>query len=249
GGNYTSPASIGFPLLTPWVMVKAVTSGETYERNPYYFKVDAEGNQLPYIDNIRDDLVSDVKISTLKVLAGEVDFLCEDASMADAALYKENEQEGGYRTLLLVSTDPVAVLLNLTHTDPVWREVVRDVRFRKALSLGMKRADIIDAVYLGFAESPTTLPGAYDPTQANQLLDEMGMDKRDKDGWRLGPDGNTFVIPFDQAAAMADWIPATELVVESFKALGIKTTMKPLSYGLMSEMREANELKATVVDT
>jgi len=184
------------------------------------------------------------------VVAGEVDFLGTYGVLKDIPLYKENEQEGGYRTLLANYEGPSTVWLNLTHPDPVWRKVVNDVRFRRALSLGINREEIIDAVYLGFAE-PTTRCGAYsvyDPAKAKQLLDEMGLIDRDGDGWRDGPDGKTFVIPFTQTSIFADLVPTVELVAEHWKALGIKTTIKPVNYGLYWEMHEANKVKATAID-
>ena len=66
-------------------------------------------------------------------------------------------------------TDP---RLNLTYDDPVWRQVVGDVRFRTALSHAINREEIIDAIYFGFATPSTYVPSAYDPELANRLLDD-----------------------------------------------------------------------------
>ncbi|MGQ9631326.1 MAG: ABC transporter substrate-binding protein [bacterium] len=244
----TRPTAIGFPVLYPWVMVESTPTTITYERNPYYFKVDTAGNQLPYIDGIKDTLVADVETMILKVLAGEVDFLYEAGALTTVPVYKENEKRGGYRTILLGShTEPATIYLNLTYNDPVWRQVVRDVRFRRALNMGINRKEIIDAIWLGFGASlPELMPSKYDPVEANRLLDEMGLDKRDSEGWRLGPDGKTFVIPFEITARTPEMVPTAEMVVEYFKALGLKTTMKTIDSALRSTRSAANELKATV---
>jgi len=242
----THSEAVGFPTLNPWMVVKATPTVVTYERNPYYFKVDTEGNQLPYIDKIRSQVVSDVEMSTMKVLAGEVDFLREDATLNNLSLYKQNEEEGGYRVVLLdMHVTPVVISLNFTYPDPVWQKVVRDIRFRKALNMAINREEIIDAVYFGFAEPSRFVPSEYDPEQANRLLDEMGLDKRDAEGYRLGPDGKTFVIPFEVAMNAPDIVPVTELVIEQWKKIGIKATMKTIDPGLRSTRRAANELKAT----
>ena len=45
------------PCCIPWIMVSNDNNVITWERNPYYFKVDAEGNQLPYCDYITNVLV------------------------------------------------------------------------------------------------------------------------------------------------------------------------------------------------
>ena len=243
----TNPRAVGFPVLYPWVMVKATPTVITYERNPYYFKVDEKGNQLPYIDRIRDSMVADVDMCTMKVVAGEVDFLQEYAKLPDLDLYKKNEEEGGYRVKLLdLHFAPVDISFNCTYPDPVWRKIVSDVRFRKALNMAINREEIIDAVYFGFAEPPTWVPSAYDPAKANQLLDEMGLDKRDEEGYRLGPDGKTFVIPFEVSKLGTDMVPVTELLIEHWKEVGIKVTMKVIDVGLWMTRDGANELKATV---
>jgi len=243
----TRPEAVGFPVLNPWMVVKSTPTVTTYERNPYYFKVDAEGNQLPYIDGIRSDVVADVEMSQMKVLAGEVDFLREDATLDNLALYKESEEAGGYEIVLLdMHVSPVNTEFNLTHADPVWCQVVGDVRFRKALSLGIDRAAIIDAIYFGFAELPKSVPSELDPDTANALLDEMGMTERDADGFRLGPDGKTFEIPFENAMHASDIVPVTEILIENWKEnLGIKATMKVIEPGLQSTRMAANELKAS----
>jgi len=245
--EFTSPECIGFPLLTPWIPVKATPVRVVYERNPYYFKVDSEGNQLPYIDRIYSDIVSDQEMKAMKDIAGEIDFDPQPA-LTDLSLFKENEEAGGYRVLLLdMHVDPVNVHFNQTYPDPVWRKVVRDTRFRKALSLAIDREEIIDAVYFGFAEPSELVPSEYDPETANRLLDGMGLDKRDAEGYRLGPDGKTFVIPFEVAEHDRDIVPVTELVSEHWKKVGIKATIKKIDPGLWATRLAANEVKATVM--
>jgi peptide/nickel transport system substrate-binding protein len=244
----TNRRAVGFPTLNPWMLVEVTPTVFTYERNPYYFKVDTEGNQLPYIDGIRDDLVAEVEMSTMKVLAGEVDFLREDATLESLALYKENEETGGYRVVLLdMHVDPVNLHFNQTYPDPVWCEVIRDVRLRKALTLATNREEIIDAVYFGFAKPSELVPSEYDPEAANRLLDEMGLNKRDAEGYRLGPDGKTFVIPFEIAKHAADIVPVTELAIEHWKKVGIKATIKTIDPGLWDTRAAANDLKATAM--
>ena len=86
----------------------------------------------------------------------------------------------------------------------MWRALNRDVRFRRALSLGIDRKTLNNALLFGLGkegnntimeESPLSLPdlrtkyAAYDPKQASRLLDEIGMTKRNGAGIRLLPDG------------------------------------------------------------
>jgi len=244
-----SPQAIGFPVLNPWMLVSQEKGLSIFERNPYYWKVDTAGNQLPYIDRIRLELVSDVEMLHLKVLGGEVDYLREQTSMEKLPLYKTNEEKGGYRTLICPMPHPPTILfLNLAHKDPVWRKVVGDVRFRRALNMGINRKEIIDMVYYGFGSLPKERePIIYDVVKANKNLDEMGLGKRDKDGYRLGPDGKRFTIPIEIQAATTDIVKVSELLIEYGRALGLYVTVKTIESGLFTQRSNANEIKATVI--
>ena len=158
------------------------------------------------------------------------------------------QDRAGYEVVLLdMHVTPTDARLNLTYDDPVWREVVNDVRFRRALSHAINREEIIDAIYFGFATPSTFVPASYDPELANRLLDEMGMDQRDGQGFRLGPDGKTFEIPFEIAMHASDQVPVTEMVTEYWKDVGIKATMKTIEPGLQATRRNANELQADLL--
>ncbi|MGQ9629432.1 MAG: ABC transporter substrate-binding protein [bacterium] len=242
---------VGFPRLSPWIPTSVTPTAVILERNPYYWKVDKAGNQLPYIDRVRTELVQSAEMTVMKIISGEVDFVsggAQGASVKDIPMLKEGEKKGGYRVVLQdMHVTPVDIYLNQTHSDPVWRQVVRDVRFRKALNMAINRREIIDAVYSGFADPPTeSAIGVYDPEEANRLLDEMGLNKRDADGFRLGPDGKTFVIPFESGSQAPDIGPVTELVAEYWQTVGIKTTIKTIEVGLWATRARANELKATI---
>ncbi len=251
GGELTSPLAVGFPVLYAWQMITAAVTALSYERNPYYWKVDTEGNQLPYIDKLRSEVVQDVEVIGLKVLAGEADFMSYGAggiSLKNLSLLKENETKGGYKTILLgVHNTPTNVILNYSNKDPVWRQVTGDLRFRQAVNMAINRQEVIETVYYGYAELPTQVPAEYDPEKAKKLLDEMGLDKRDADGWRLGPDGKVWEIPFEVAKDADDIVPATELIVEYWNAINLKTSMKVVESGLLGQRRTANELKANVI--
>jgi peptide/nickel transport system substrate-binding protein len=245
------PRALGFPTLAAWVVQQITDTRVYFERNPYYWKVDVEGNQLPYIDHVESELVQDMEMINIKVMAGEVDFISYGTGGVTAKnlpLYKENADRAGYTVHLLnVHNTPTNVFFNLSYEDPVWRQVVHDLRFRHAVNMAINREEILDAVYFGLAELPWQLPSEYNPDEANRLLDEMGLDKRDADGWRLGPDGQTFEIPFQVGEYAEDIVPVTELIVEHWKAVGLKTTMKVEATSLVSERNGANQLKVHVI--
>ncbi|QHT59625.1 ABC transporter substrate-binding protein [Paenibacillus lycopersici] len=240
--------AVGFPSLYPWIITKATKSVTTYERNPYYFKVDPAGNQLPYIDKIESTLVNDIEMVSLKTIAGEVDFSRESAALVKMPLYKENEKKGYKALLNNMHVTPTDIFLNLTYDNPNWQKVVQDVRFRQALNLAINRQELIDTIYYGFAQPGNIEDPTFDLDQANKLLDDMGL-KKDANGKRLGPDGKVFTIPFEVGAQAPDIVPYTQLIAEMWRALGLNVTMKTIDQTLWGQRQAANDLQATVIWT
>ena len=242
-----TPDLIDIPVLHPWRVTSSTPTQTVFERNPYYFKVDAAGNQLPYVDRIVATKVEGPEGANLKIIAGEVDLADELAKISSLPLYRENEGNGYLALTSGVAYNPVVHAFNFAYDDPVWRELAGDVRFRTALNLAINRDEIIDAVYYGFASPPEWIPAEFNPEEANRLLDEVGLDKRDGDGWRLRPDGERFAINLEVAAHLPDTVPANELIVEHYKAVGIFTTLKVVEIGLLFEHRNANQLQIDTV--
>ena len=209
------------PTLWAWQLkIPREEQQMVYERNPYYWKVDTAGNQLPYIDKVTIDMVQDAEMVNFKAMTGELDFQQRGIAFPNYTLLMENREKGDYRILtwkIAFGSNPF-YHLNLTHTDPVLRQIFQDVRFRKALSLAINRDEINELVYLGtgeprqasivsgalyYSEKWATSYAEYDPERANAFLDEMGLSERDKDGFRLRPDGKTLLLSID----MNDWYP------------------------------------------
>jgi peptide/nickel transport system substrate-binding protein len=247
--DYFRERVLDVPKLTPWILVEASDERCVTERNPYYWKVDTAGNQLPYIDRIEYTHVPDSEVLSVKQFAGEVDYGCETVGMPKLALFRENEDQGNYFLKVgnIHRTSGVA-FLNLTYPDEAWRKVVQNVDFRRALSVAIDRVELIDAVYYGLGEPSHLNPNEYDPDLANELLDSIGMDQRDADGWRLDPDGNPFVIEFDVwGTVFYDNLPTAELYTQYWKDVGINTTLQSIDDSLYGQRRAANESKATTI--
>ena len=232
-----------------------------WERNPYYWKVDPEGNQLPYIDRISYEIYDGETIN-LKCMNGEVGMQGRHLDFASYPLFMENQERGGYRLLHWIDggdgANPVA--LNLNHRDPVMREIFGDKRFRIALSHAINRDELNQACYFGLGKPrqmcpPTTSPYyfeeyetahiAYDPDRANRLLDEMGLNQRDKHGVRLRPDGKPLRIDIEVSSAML-YPRLIQLVAEYWTAVGVETEMKLLARQLTTARRNALMQDATV---
>jgi peptide/nickel transport system substrate-binding protein len=232
------------PLLSPWILETVGTGVVTWVRNPYYWKVDAAGNQLPYIDRFRSEVVSDNQSVLLKTLAGEVDWSRQYASMVNYPLYKENEKKGGFQVnILAMHVAPLQVSFNFTYPDPNWRKVVRDLRFRKAMNMAINHQKVVDTVYQGFGKPPEWFGIKYDKAGAIKLLEEMGLDKKDSEGWRLGPDGKRFVFPLEASKGYTPEMDALcELLVSYWQEVGIKTNYTTVETTLYSTRNTNNDL-------
>ena len=231
------------PTVGPWVLkTKPPSDRFVFERNPYYFRVDAQGHQLPYIDRVVCS-VADSKLIPPKTGAGESMLQALKLRYADYTFLKDAEKSGGYRVLLWKtgSGSSFALYPNLTAKDPVWRKLIRDVRFRRALSLGIDRHEINQVIYYGLArvgantvlpESPLYRPefqkayAQFDPDGANKLLDEIGLTKRDGDDFRLLPDGRPLTIIVDTAGQVPEESDVLELLRDSWAQIGVRLFTK-----------------------
>jgi peptide/nickel transport system substrate-binding protein len=241
---------IGFPKLYPWLLTQAVGSVYTYERNPYYFKIDPAGNQLPYVDKIESYKVENMEMVQLKIISGEVDFSRESATMTNIQLYKQNESKGYTTYMHNMHVTPTDIGINMTWADgdEEYISIVRNLKFRQALDKAVDKMELIDTLYYGFAEPSNLADPVQDKAGAERLLQEIGM-KKGSDGYYRAPSGKAFEILFEIAADAADLIPYTELVAEMWKAVGIKTTVKRVEPAFRDNRQSANQLQARTVWT
>ncbi len=238
---------VGMPVLFAWNMTSYGEEGNVYERNAFYWKVDTEGNQLPYIDTVYSEVVRDLSVAQLKVFSGEADLQTFSVGQfpRDTLALKQGEAQGNYKVIDAPISEPNVFILglNLNHKDPVLRDIFLDQRFRAAMSQAIDRDEIRQLVYLGLPkelrqvaplpESPFYHEGAaknfteYNVDEANRLLDDMGLTDRDGNGMRLRSDGETINIAIEVRARRDDFVDALELIAGWWQAVGINASVKP----------------------
>lgn len=238
------------PTLQPWINASGRSSRQLFVRNPFYHRIDTNGVQLPYIDVVEMTIVSAGLIAA-KANAGEVDLQARGLDFPDISILKKGESDGGnYRTLLWGNgaASQIAIYPNLNFRDPVWRAVIRDVRFRRALSMGIDRHMINRALYFGLAHeggmtalSSSPLYSAADLTawstldikRANALLDDMGLTGRTPSGMRKLPDGRVMEFVIETAGERQEVENALAIVTDTWRELGIKLIMRPLDRDIL----------------
>jgi len=231
---------------------------QVHLRNPYYWKVDTAGNQLPYIGEIRNTRTADAQATLLKVIAGELDFA--GAGSTNLSILSDNKEKGDYR-FAYADWMPNAfcnIMFNFNSPDPVKKALYNDVRFRQALSVAINREEIIKLIYKGgvFASQVAPLRGEpyhgeselfqtfaqFDPDLANQMLDEIGITARDGEGFRLGTDGNELLlIIYATTAWPAETPEVMELVRGYWGKVGIKAIVTPEAGQLWGTRHTASE--------
>ncbi|MGC8718097.1 MAG: ABC transporter substrate-binding protein [bacterium] len=252
----------GTPTLNAFIIIKKGQDIVIAERNPYYWKIDPAGNQLPYIDRIFVSIVSNTEMVNLKTTTGDIDFAGFNTRLDMYPVYKENAAKNNYRVLLWqdVFGSEVIFMPNQTHPDPILRKIFRDKRFRIALSLGINRNEINQLFYMGMAQprQTTVIPQSryykeefakayieYDPVKANKLLDEMGL-RRGPDGYRLRPDGKRLEILIEYTPVDTIRGPVCEFVQQQWDKLGIKVAVKEITTELQQVRAPGNQMDMSV---
>lgn len=249
-----------FPVLYAWMMESSENNRQTYVRNPYYWKVDEEGKQLPYVDYVSSAYIEDEENFTLSILAGDMDFTGV-ISADNMTLYLENEKTGNYtyKTAIEGATFGV-VFLNINYglnadgsvkdddASGAWQEMVSDLRFRQALMYAIDVEETSQTIYNGFPVVNDMYTCNHDIETANALLDEMGALDIDGDGWRETPSGQKF--------SWLMWMPSgfgytsfCEFYVEYWHELGLNCDGYVTDDSIISTSEKANEIPMRIYYT
>ncbi|HUU23156.1 MAG TPA: ABC transporter substrate-binding protein [Phycisphaerae bacterium] len=238
------------PTMWPW-RLKECRDGGYYvllERNPYYYVVDDLHRQLPYIDRVVSKLIPDQQVQVLKMLAGEIDCQYRGIQVMDLALFLKGTRSGRYRIKMWESTNGAepGILVNWSAPDPVLRGLIRDRRFRRALALGIDREKGNQIAWRGMCtpqgstiseeswhfageegrrlfEEWKSAFAEYNLDKANTLLDEMGLTRRDAEGYRLRRDGERLTLVMDVTDASGNRMENDMglIIAEGWRRMGI----------------------------
>jgi peptide/nickel transport system substrate-binding protein len=256
------------PVMTPW---RTVTPNNTpnwvLERNPYFWAVDTDGNQLPYIDKVSLSLAENLEVANLRAMAGELDEQTRHMDLQKLPAFLENREKSNYAVRLDPQAESAQTSLqfNLSYNaDPEIAKWLTNKDFRRALSMGIDRDQINEAFFLGTgtpgsvapADDAPDSPGpewrtkwsTYDPKQANDLLDKIGLDKKDSEGFRLRtdtPDRLRIEIT-TVAAAFLPWAQQMEMVAQQWRKIGVQADIKDTERNLAVTRNQNNETQIYV---
>ncbi|MFW5980492.1 MAG: ABC transporter substrate-binding protein [Halanaerobiaceae bacterium] len=247
------------PVLKPFRAIERSETNLLLERNPYYPFVDQEGNQLPYIDRINVQLANDQEMIATKAATGEATFSGRHLQTRDIPLYKRNEQQEDYRTLLYQRpfASDVLIQFNLSHKDDAMRDLFQNKKFKQAVSHAINREEISNKIFFGearpkqasvpplskyYKEEHEQAYAEYDLEKAEELLDEIDMVDQNDDGFREMPNGDRFnptLLYCSQPTG--DHTPVLELVRKKWEELGLDIELKMVSRELYETTWGAND--------
>lgn len=239
------------PRMWPWLYRKYTTlNPESAVRNPYYWAVDLKGNQLPYIDRIlADNLVTRDSVAFAQ---GASSMQWHYNLFLNYTLYMRNREKHGYQVYHWWNGEvPFVIYPNITLREDAGPDakalsaLLKERRFRIALSVAIDRERIIDAVYRGVGEPMAMMPEEgtewyfedvaklhhqYDPDLANRLLDELELTKRDSEGYRTFPDGQRLALI--QSLPEAADVETMQFIIEDWKNVGVRVIVRPVGDSL-----------------
>ena len=258
--NPSGNVLVGRPSLWVWVAEERTSERVIAVRNPYFHQVDTAGNQLPYIDRVDTVITGDKQVQILKATTGEFDFEGWYLSLNEMGTLQANKEAGNFevQTAKSLRSSEFALMPNRTAQDDVLRELFNSFDFRRAMSIGIDRAAINDAIFFGLGTPYPAIPlpsnsyvsadwhtlhTEYDPDTANQLLDGLGLSERDGDGYRLRPDGDRLSVIIEIGSAEGPKLPVCEIIQQQWVDIGIEVTCKVTEGSLYVQRNLANEFE------
>lgn len=255
---------VNYPTMFPWIYTQPMGTGTQFiaERNPYYYWVDAAGNQLPYIDRIVGSAYQNDQTMLVDVLAGQFDTMANTTDQ-QRPLFFENEATSGLHVYPVRSEGggTVSVMFNMTH--PELGDIFSQRDFRIGMSYAIDREEVIDIVYFGqgyprqispIEESPlyneqlSNQFTEYDVEQANAHLDLVLPDK-DADGFRLNPatgERLSVVITVQTGDYGLRFGDVAELLKQYYAAVGVQLIVDVVDNAIWTQRRNENTMEATV---
>ncbi|MDB5815065.1 MAG: a2 [Rhodocyclales bacterium] len=255
------------PTLDPWLLKEPYSGSATrvvLERNPYFWQVDDKGQQLPYIDKIQLQVISDVETMVLATINGQLDYQHRHIyPIQNRPVLSENAAKANYKVLTFPGTaaSALGMYLNQTTKDAKLRKLIRQKDFRVALSYGIDRKEVNDIVYLGqsvpwqtgpvkesrwYNEKLGTQYLNYDVKLANQMLDKLGLTTRDADGYRQYPEGGRIRMNTIVSLAQTAQIDGLELIRKQWAKIGIEMLVLSSERSLFYDRASNNDYDISV---
>jgi len=225
-------------------------------RNPRYWRRDAEGNRLPYLEEIIYVIVQDLNSEFLRFRNAETDAILRMRG-EDFPILKPLEREGNFRIYQLgprygsqyvvFNVNPGASVDGKPYIAPYQRRWFSDVRFRQAVAHAIDRQTIIDSVMnglgypqygpatsaMGYFYNPNIRTYDYNLDKARSLLRDMELIDRDDDGVLEDAEGHKVEFTLMTNAENNQRIAIAEIVRKDLEQLGMKANLRAIEFNAL----------------
>jgi peptide/nickel transport system substrate-binding protein len=255
--------------MGPWVAVEYKTDElMILRRNPFYWKVDEAGKQLPYLDEVVFEKGSTGVGRTLGTLAGSLDHAnLENPSTFVETLKRAEEEDAHFYVEWGPETLAFSLHINQSanfgvedERDAELRKLFRDLRFRRAVSQAIDREGIAQAVVRGpflrgwpgglypgspYFDRESVVYYPYSPETSKALLAELGFEDTDGNGvlnWTSGPlEGQDLVIAMMANEDQQASVDVAESLVPLLGAVGIQVNFRPVKPTVAGDAVESGD--------
>jgi peptide/nickel transport system substrate-binding protein len=243
--------------------LKEYVAGEktVITRNPYWYGVDAQGQRLPYLDEVVWVIVPDMNTAALKFQAGDVDGL-DNVKPEDYKGYAADQQKGNYTlydlgpglntnffwfNLNKVREAKPGKKLGDSQVDPVKYRWFSNPDFRRAVSMAVDREPLIKSVFFGDAvkDWSTMTPGNkkfytgyaspydYNPAEAKKLLAKAGFVDHNGDGVLEDPLGHPVTFTLKTNGDNTTRVAMANFIKDDLAAVGIRCVPTPVDFNTL----------------
>jgi peptide/nickel transport system substrate-binding protein len=233
-----------------------------FDRNPRYWKKDAAGVQLPYLDQVILEIVPDQNAELVRLQSGQLDTLQQQIRSEDIATLRPLEQQGKLKLIELgVASDPDLFFFNLR--SPYWakdprRDWITRKEFRQAISHAIDREAFANTVFLGAGVpvwgpitpgnqkwfSPNVPRYGYSVERAKELLAGIGLTNRDKDPWLEDARGTEARFTLISYRGNSSLERGSAIIRDELKPLGIAIDVVLLEQGALIQKMVTGDFEA-----
>lgn len=255
------------PVMTAWKITQ-YEEGATLmvaERNPYYWRVDIEGNQLPYIDAVYFNLVDGTPGVNALGVAGDLSMQARAIDLAQFPIYQDNAEDGNFNMRLWPNAQASSATLwfNQSFGDERYRNLFQDFRFRRAMSHAIDRDTINQVAFLGqgvprtitvvpdspfYQEDIEAIHAEFDIELATSLIEEIGLEQNG-DGFYTFADGEEILLQIETSVSATGMQDTLELVAQFWSDLGFRTEFEVLTRDVYWPRAGANEVMVSTWTT
>ena len=251
----TDPAKI---IVNGPYKIESYTANQrvVFRRNPYYWRKDSQGNQLPYVERIIWQIIESTDTTTLQFRSGGLDAI--EVNPEDFSLLKREEKRGNFtvynggprltRTFISFNLNKGRRKNGKPVVDPIKSRWFNNLTFRQAIAHAIDRQRMLNNVFRGVGtlqDSPIDIQSPYyisateglkvydyNPQKAKELLLGAGF-KYNSRGQLLDADGNRVRFSLITNTENKTRVAMGAQIRQDLSKIGIQVDYNPINFNIL----------------